>query len=392
MVLLRSGPLQGIKILEIAGVGPGPFCAMMLADMGADILRIERAGAPTPVPPIDPAKNALHRGRRSMRLDLKQPDNVELILKLVEKADVILEGYRPGVMERLGLGPDVCATRNPKIIYARMTGWGQSGPMAAMAGHDINYFAMSGSLWLCGRKNERPNPNLNLVADMGGGGMLMAYGIACALFEAGRSGKGQVVDASMTEGAAILATMIHSYRAMDRWSDNRGDNLLDSGAPFYDVYETSDGGFMAVGSIEAKFYGLLLKGLGLDSVSLPAQHDRSQWPAMKMRFAEIFASKTREEWTAIFDGTDACVTPVLAPDEAAAHPHAQAREIFGSPGGVQQPMPAPRFSRTPGTIACPPPTDDNEDGIDAMCEWGLDEQDLLLADIEARNMTSSFDA
>ncbi|WP_157219189.1 CaiB/BaiF CoA transferase family protein [Flavisphingomonas formosensis] len=355
MTVQRSGPLVGVRILEIAGVGPGPFCAMMLADMGATVLRVERAGAPAAIPPIDPSRNLLHRGRESICLDLKTADGVAALLSLVEAADVLLEGYRPGVMERLGLGPDVCHARNPRLVYARMTGWGQDGPMAHLAGHDINYFAMSGGLWLCGRKDEAPSPNLNLVADMGGGGMLMAYGIVCALLEARGSGQGQVVDAAMTEGAALLATMIHGYRAMGRWRDERGSNLLDSGAPFYDVYATSDGHHMAVGSIEPKFYAALIEGLEIDPATFPRQHDVAAWPAMKVRFAEIFASRTRREWEEVFGSKDACVTPVLSPDEAAAHAHARARGLFGEVAGVMQPMPAPRFSRTPGAIACPPP-------------------------------------
>ena len=361
------GPLSGYRILEIGGVGPAPFCAMMLADMGADVVRIERVGAPI-YPPIDPTRNALHRGRRGVTLDLKQESNVEALLALAESADVLLEGYRPGVMERLGLGPDACLARNPRLVYARMTGWGQDGPMAARAGHDINYFGLSGGLWMSGRAGERPCPNLNLVADMGGGGMLMAFGIVCALLEAVGSGRGQVIDAAMTEGAALLATQIHSYRAMDRWTDARGANLLDSGAPFYDVYETADGGFMAVGAIESKFYRLLIEGLGIDPDDLPKQHDRARWPEMKQRFTEIFASRTRAEWEEVFADSDACTTPVLTPDEAAAHPHLKERGAFASPFGVQQPMPAPRFSRTPADIPAPPPTDDIDLGA-LVAEW-----------------------
>lgn len=351
----RSGPLVGVKILEMGGVGPGPFCAMMLADMGATVLRIERSGAPPIFPPIDPACNLLHRGREIVGIDLKSHEGREQLLQLADQADVLLEGFRPGVMERLGLGPDICMARNPVLLYARMTGWGQNGPMAHLAGHDINYFAMSGSLQLCGRENELPSPNLNLVSDMGGGGMLMAFGIACGLLEARRSGKGQVIDAAMTEGTALLATMIHGYLAMGRWSDKRGDNLLDGGAPFYDVYRTADGKYMAVGAIEPKFYADLLAGLGLDAAELPAQHDRTAWPMLKQRFADIFARHTRAEWEERFADRDACTTPVLSPAEAAIHPHARARAMFGEVEGVMQPMPAPRFSRTPGRVSSPPP-------------------------------------
>jgi len=361
----RSGPLVGVRILEMAGVGPGPFCAMMLADMGATVLRVERVGQPPAIPPIDPARNLLHRGREIVSIDLKSAQGVEQLLALVDAADVLLEGFRPGVMERLGLGPEICLARNPALVYARMTGWGQDGPMAHLAGHDINYFAMSGSLMLCGRKGEIPSPNVNMVADMGGGGMLMAYGIVCGLLEARASGKGQVVDAAMTEGTALLATMIHGYRAMDRWTDERGANLLDSGAPFYEVYETADGHYMAVGSIEPKFYAELIAGLGIDPQDFPKQHDKAAWPMMKARFADIFKGRSRGQWEEVFAGRDACVTPVLSPDEAAAYPHAQARAMFGRIDDVLQPMPAPRFSRTPGAIAAPPPAEEKTlDAID----------------------------
>lgn len=363
-----GGPLAGVRVLEIAGVGPGPFCAMMLSDMGAEVVRVERAGAPAPVLPIDPVKNLLHRGRRIVSLDLKNADNVATLLDLIECADVLLEGYRPGVMERLGLGPDVCLARNPALIYARMTGWGQDGPLSPKAGHDINYFAMSGSLWMCGRSGERPLPNLNMVSDMGGGGMLMAFGIACGIVEARSSGQGQVIDCSMTEGTALLSIMMHGYRAMDRWEDKRGANLLDGGAHFYEVYETADGGYMAVGAIEAKFYAALLEGLGLDAASLPRQDDRTQWPAMRDRFEKIFASKSRKEWEDVFAGLDACVTPVLTPDEAMSHEHALSRVSFGSVAGVAQPMPAPRFSRTPGAIQAPP-TDVETPVTDVLKTW-----------------------
>ncbi len=352
----------------MAGVGPGPFCGMMLADMGATVLRVERTGAPPIVPPIDPAKNLLHRGRDIVSLDLKTREGLDALLSLADVADVLLEGFRPGVMERLGLGPEVCLARNPALVYARMTGWGQDGPMAHLAGHDINYFAMSGSLMMCGREDEIPSPNLNMVADMGGGGMLMAFGIVCGVLEARSSGKGQVVDAAMTEGTALLAAMIHGYRAMGRWTDRRGANLLDGGAPFYDVYRTADGKYMAVGSIEPKFYSELLSVLEIDPGTFPAQHDKSAWPRMKARIATIFAGRTREEWEHAFQGKDACVTPVLAPDEASNHSHVRARNMFAVLDGVLQPMPAPRFSRTPGAISCPPPAMEADWDIVAK-EW-----------------------
>lgn len=370
-----SGPLTGIRVVEVSGIGPGPFCAMMLADAGADVLRIERPGGPKPAPPFDAARNVGNRGRRSLILDVKDPRGRALLLRICEAVDVLIEGGRPGVMERLGLGPDICLARNPRLIYGRMTGWGQQGPLARMAGHDINYFGLSGSLAMCGRSGEVPSPNLNLVADMGGGGLMLAFGIVAALLEAVRSGKGQVIDAAMVDGAALLAAQIHGNRAMGRWSDARGTNLLDSGAPFYDVYETADGGYMAVGAIEPQFYALLIEGLGLADADLPGQRDQTSWPAMKARFAEIFRSRTRAEWTEQFEDSDACVTPVLTPDEAARHPHLAARDTFVRPGGVLQPAPAPRFGRTPGRVGLPP-ADDDAGGFDMLCEWGLTGEDL----------------
>jgi len=358
-----TGPLKGYRVLELAGIGPGPFCGMMLADMGADVLRIER-GSP---PAFDATRNAVHRGRRSINVDLKNPDSLAAVLRLVEAADVLLEGIRPGVLEKLGLGPEVCHARNQKLVYARMTGWGQTGPMAMMAGHDINYFAISGSLHMCGPAGAPPHPNLNLVADMGGGGMMMAFGIVCALLEAGKSGQGQVIDAAMVEGSALLATMVHAYRNTGRWAEPRGENILDGGAPFYNVYETADGGFMAVGSIEAPFYALLVKGIGLDLAKYPEQHDRAKWPEMKAVFAQIFKTRTRAAWEAVFDGTDACVTPVLTPEEAAVYPHMVARGAFGLPEHGVQPMPAPKFSRTPGAAL---PAGEPA-GREALREWGL---------------------
>lgn len=366
----RAGPLAGIRVVELAGIGPAPYCAMMLADMGAEVLLVRRGGVRPIVAGGDLAADVLGRGRCAITLDLKAAAGAERLLGIVEAADVLLEPYRPGVMERLGLGPDECFERNPRLIYARMTGWGQSGPLAARAGHDINFFALSGSLWLCGRAGEPPVANLNLVADMGGGGMMMAFAIACALIETARSGQGQAIDAAMVEGAASLAAMIHGWRAMGLWNDRRGTNLLDGGAPFYQVYATADGGFVAVGAIEPQFYALLLAGLGLEPAGLPDQNDRDQWPAMRERFAAIFSIKTRDEWAERFAATDACVTPVLSPDEAAAHPHAVHRAMFTAPDGVQQPAPAPRFSRTPGAIAGPPPIDDR-DGAALLADWGL---------------------
>ena len=339
------GPLHGFKIIEFAGIGPGPFCAMLFADMGAEIIRIDRIGADFAKDDIE-SRNVTARGRRSLGLDLKNPLAADVVIRLCRRVDGIIEGFRPGVMERLGIGPGECMRENPRLVYGRMTGWGQTGPLAHVAGHDINYLALSGTLYMFGRANERPAPPLNLVADMGGGAMLLALGMLCALLERERSGQGQVIDAAMVEGSALLATSIYAKRASGLWQDQRGSNLLDTGAPFYEVYETKDGGFMAVGALEPQFYAALLRGMGLDSEALPAQLDRARWPEMKQRFATVFKSKTRAEWTSIFAGTDACASPVLAPLEAAEHEHNRSRASFRETGGVLHPAAAPRFSRT----------------------------------------------
>lgn len=348
------GPLQGITVLELAGIGPGPFCAMLLADMGADVIRIDRSGAVMGGDPESPPADVLNRGRRSIGVDLKSPEGVETVLTLVEKADVIMEGFRPGVAERLGVGPDDCKARNPKIVYGRMTGWGQDGPYARAAGHDINYIALAGALEPIGRRGEGPIPPLNLVGDFGGGGMFLAFGIVCALLEAKTSGEGQVVDAAMVDGAAVLMTMFHAFTAMGIWNPERGTNMLDSGAHFYDTYETSDGKYVSIGSIEPQFYAELLRLSGLEGEELPHQMDRSQWPAMKERVAEIFRSKTRDEWCEIMEHTDVCFAPVLSLAEAPQHPHNVERGTFVERDGIVQPAPAPRFSRTPGEIQRPP--------------------------------------
>jgi alpha-methylacyl-CoA racemase len=376
----RSGPLSGIKIIELAGIGPAPFTCMMLADAGAEVLRLERA-APGAVERGEEARAAgsgphwdlLNRSRPSVGIDLKSPDAVELVLELVEQADGFVEGFRPGVAERLGVGPDACFARNTKLVYGRMTGWGQDGPMANMAGHDIDYIAIGGALWSIGRGGEAPVPPLNLVGDFGGGGMLLAFGMVAALLEAARSGEGQVVDAAMVDGAATLMTMIHAFRAGGIWNDSRSANMLDTGSPFYDTYETSDGQWMAVGGIEAQFYAALLEGLGLtDDPSLPAQNAREEWPAMKERFAAIFKTKSRDEWTAIFDGTDACVVPVLSAWEAHLHPHNVARSTFIEVEGRVQPAPSPRFSRTPSVVSSAPSLP-GADTASGLVSWGVSE-------------------
>ncbi len=376
----RSGPLSGIKIIELAGIGPAPFTCMMLADAGAQVLRLERAPAGAVEAAEEFAQSGagpywdlLNRSRSSVGIDLKNPDALELVLGLVEQADGLIEGFRPGVAERLGVGPEDCFARNKRLVYGRMTGWGQDGPMASMAGHDIDYIAVGGALWSLGRADSAPVPPLNLVGDFGGGGMLLAFGMVAALLEAARSGEGQVVDAAMVDGAASLMTMIHAFHRHGLWNDQRGANMLDTGAPFYEVYETGDGQWMAVGGIEAQFYAELIRGLGLEGdSSFPPQMSRDQWPAMKARFAEIFKSKSRDEWSAIFDGTDACVVPVLSPWEAHLHPHNVARSTFVEVNGTVQPAPAPRFSRTPSAIS-KPPSPPGADTISALVEWGVAE-------------------
>ncbi|HET6663307.1 MAG TPA: CaiB/BaiF CoA-transferase family protein [Acidimicrobiales bacterium] len=349
------GPLAGITVVEIAGIGPGPFCAMMLADMGAEVIRVDRAENVAGGDPETPPADLNNRGRRSIGVDLKNPDGVAVLLELVERADALIEGFRPGVAERLGIGPDECLARNPKLVYGRMTGWGQDGLLAGAAGHDINYIALAGALDPIGRRGEAPVPPLNLIGDYGGGGMLLAFGVVCAVLEAQRSGRGQVVDTAMVDGAAVLMTMTHALRAMGVWDDERGTNLLDTGAHFYNVYETADGKYVSIGSIEPQFYAELLRLTGLEGEELPWQHDRAQWPALKERLAAIFKAKTRAEWCELMEGTDVCFAPVLTIPEAMEHPHNVDRGTFVEVAGIRQPGPAPRFSRTAPEISSPPP-------------------------------------
>ncbi|MCQ4118169.1 CaiB/BaiF CoA transferase family protein [Rhodococcus tibetensis] len=346
----KNGPLAGIRIVEFAGLGPGPHAATLLADLGADVVCVQRPGAI----PQDGPYDQIQRGRRVVEANLKDPEQVEKVLGLIERADVVIEGFRPGVTERMGLGPDVCLERNPRLVYGRMTGWGQEGPLANAAGHDINYISLTGVLHAIGRKGERPVPPLNMVGDFGGGSMFLIFGILSALVERQTSGKGQVVDTAMVDGALALSHMMWAFRGRGVWSDERGVNLLDTGAPFYDTYETSDGKYMAVGSIEPQFYALLLQGLELDPADLPHQMDISAWPQMKKVFAEKFLSKTRDEWAAIFLGTDACVSPVLTFSEAPSNEHIAARGSLIELDGVTQHAPAPRFSRTPAGAPTPP--------------------------------------
>ncbi|MHB8330267.1 MAG: CaiB/BaiF CoA transferase family protein [Acidimicrobiales bacterium] len=367
-----SGPLHGVRVVELAGIGPGPYTCMLLADAGADVLRIDRAsGHGRPVsPPSGGHWDILNRSRRSVAVNLKHPDGVDLVLDLVGGADALVEGWRPGVAERLGLGPDECMARNPRLVYGRMTGWGQQGPLAPSAGHDINYIALSGALWSVGRAGEAPVPPLNLVGDFGGGGMVLAFGLMAALLEAHRSGVGQVVDAAMVDGAASLMTMTYAFHQLGWWQEERGVNILDTGAHFYEVYATADAKWFSVGAIEAQFYAELLRVLGLEDEQLPAQQDREHWPAMKERFAAIFRTKTRDEWAALFEGTDACGAPVLSPWEAHLHPHNAERGTFVEVDGVVQPGPVPRFSRTPGSVQCPPPVA-GQDTDEGLATWGV---------------------
>jgi alpha-methylacyl-CoA racemase len=339
---MSDGPLNGLRVLEFAGLGPVPHCCMLLADMGADVVRIDRAG------PKPAAREVVWRGREHLTLDLKKPVDVAAALDLAESADVLIEGFRPGVMERLGLGPEVALARNRRLIYARMTGWGQFGPLASAAGHDINYIAISGALHAMGRGDAAPSPPLNLVGDYGGGSLYLALGICAALLETQRSGQGQVIDCAMTDGVASLTALFHGLRGIGAWSDERDANLLDGGAPFYDVYACADGKFVAIGALEPQFYRLLLKALGLEGDSLfEQQMNRSAWPAMSARIAEIIASRPQAAWTSLMEGTDACFAPVLSLAEAPSHPHNMARAAFIEIDGVVQPAPAPRFSRTP---------------------------------------------
>ncbi len=335
------GPLTGLRIIELAGIGPGPFCGMMLADMGAEVVRIDRSGGRP-----GRSRDVLTRGRKSIAVDLKSEAGKEVILKLCETADALFEGFRPGVTERLGIGPDDCMARNPRLVYGRMTGWGQDGPMAQAAGHDINYISLAGALHAIGPKGGKPVPPLNLVGDFGGGGMLLAFGLVCALLEASRSGKGQVVDSAMIDGTAVLMSMFFTMNAAGMMKDERGSNMLDGGAHFYDTYETSDNKYISIGSIEPQFYALLVEKAGLPATEFAAQMDQSRWPEYKEKITRVFKTKTRDEWCGIMEGTDVCFSPVLSLGEVADHPHNKARETFVELDGIVQPAPAPRFSRT----------------------------------------------
>ncbi len=349
-----SGPLVGLRVVEVGGIGPAPFCAMLLADLGADVVRIERAAGETDGLQVDRRFDVMNRGRRSIALDLKGLASAAQALELIDAADVLIEGFRPGTMERLGLGPEVCLARNPRLVYGRMTGWGQTGPLAQAAGHDINYIALSGALHATGRAGAPPVPPLNLVGDLGGGGLLLAFGLLAAVFERVRSGRGQVVDASMVEGSALLMTLFYGLHASGDWRDAHGTNLLDSAAHFYDVYETSDGKFVSVGAVEARFYVELMTALGLSADDALQRFERSTWVQRKAQVAAAFRTRTRDGWCELLEGTDACFAPVLGLGEAPQHPHNVARGAFVDIGGIVQPAPAPRFSRTPPAVPAEP--------------------------------------
>lgn len=371
---MGKGPLSGVRVIELAGIGPGPFAAMLLADLGAEVIRVDRpAGRSFP----DPGKDMMNRGKRSISVDLKHDLGKDVVLRLVERADVLLEGFRPGVTERLGLGPDDCLARNPALVYGRMTGWGQQGPLAQSAGHDIGYIAVAGVLHAIGRAGGPPQVPINLLGDFAGGSMYLAVGVLAALLEARTSGAGQVVDAAIVDGAAHLSTFVHGFLAVGAWRDERGVNMLDTGAPWYDVYETADGGHMAVGAIEPQFYAEFVRRLGLQDST--GQHDAERWPELRERIAAAFKSRTRAEWAEIFLPGDACVAPVLSLTEAKAHPFNTARDVF-VPGadGELQPGPAPRFSRTPGAIGGPPATP-GAHTCEVLTELGFTDVDELLA-------------
>jgi len=367
------GPLKGLKIIEVGGIGPGPFCAMMLADLGAQVIRVDRGtnayGAK------DPKYIAWHRSRKSISVDLKKPEGIEAILRIIEQSDALIEGFRPGTMESLGLGPDICLDRNPKLIYGRMTGWGQDGPLSQAAGHDINYIAITGALHAIGHKDETPPPPLNVLGDLGGGGMMLALGIMCALYETRKSGKGQIIDANVVDGTMALMSFFYTMTAGGMYQDKRSSNILDGAAHFYNTYETRDGKYIAIGSIEPHFYKLLLKHAGIDDPEFKEQTNQSKWPEFKEKITEIFKTKTRDEWCEIMEGTDVCFSPVLSLEEAPKHPHNIARKTFVEVDGVVQPAPVPRFSRTKAKIQSPPPAP-GQDTDEVLADFGFDTDEI----------------
>jgi alpha-methylacyl-CoA racemase len=372
----QSGPLHGVRVVELVGIGPGPFAGMLLADLGADVIRIDRPGG-NALQLAPPERDILGRGRPSVAVNLKDPRGTELVLDLVERADILIEGFRPGVTERLGLGPEVCHARNPALVYGRMTGWGQDGPLSQTAGHDVNYISVAGALDTIGRAGGPPQVPLNLLGDFAGGSMYLVTGVLAALTHARATGEGQIVDAAITDGVAHLMAMIVTMQQAGSWSSERGGNLLDTGAPFYDVYETADGRYMSVGGLEPQFYAAMEKVL--DIGELPDRHDVAQWPALRKLLADTFATKTQAEWSALFEGTDACVAPVVPLAEAPQHPHNAARGTYVEHDGLMQPAPAPRFSRTPAALTTPPAAA-GANTIEALQAWGVNGVDQLVAD------------
>ena len=383
------GPLRGVKIIELAGIGPCPMCAMLLAELGADVVRVDRPTDSGLGIGMAPEHRLLHRSRPSIAVDLKHPDGVETVLRLVDGADALIEGFRPGVTERLGIGPKDCAARNPRLVYGRVTGWGQDGPLAGAAGHDLDYIALTGALDAIGRRGAPPTPPLNLVGDFGGGALYLALGVVAALYEARESGRGQTVDAAMIDGAASLMTSAYALRAAGVGDGPRGENVLDSGAHFYEVYETSDGRYVAIAPVEPKFYAELLERIGLDPGDAPHSMDRADWPASKTQLAARFRTRTRDEWCEVLEGTDACFAPVLGMDEAHRHPHNAARATFVEHDGIVQPNAAPRFDRTPGGIRCSPPAPAS--GTRAvLADWGFTAAEI--DDLAARGVVASGNA
>jgi alpha-methylacyl-CoA racemase len=374
-----TGPLQGFRVVEMGGIGPAPFAGGLLGDLGADVLRIDRVAQPGAEPETPPRFDFYNRNKRSVALDLKKPGAAATVLKLVEKADALIEGFRPGVMERLGLGPDVCRKANPKLVYARMTGWGQSGPIARDAGHDINYLAVTGALHCLGDPDRPPPPPLNLVADLGGGALYLTVGLLAAAIEARSSGQGQTVDVAMIDGVTHLMSAFQAFRQQGTWTGKRADNIVDGGAPFYRTYATKDGKYVAVGAIEPHFYANLLSVMGLEPASLPSQNDRRDWPSMRERFASVFQTRTREEWVALAAGRDACLAPVLSIDEAPEHSQMQARNVYSAFDGLRHPSPAPRFERTPATLnrATPRP---GQNSREALSDWGATVEEIAVLD------------
>jgi alpha-methylacyl-CoA racemase len=380
------GPLKGLKVIEMAGIGPAPFCAMMLSDMGAEVIRLcqkRKPGTRAHFAFANPQHDVLARGRRSLALDLKKAEGQQVALRLIEQADALIEGFRPGVMERLNLSPEVCMGRNPKLVYGRMTGWGQTGPLAHSAGHDINYIALTGVLNAIGSAGETPTVPLNLIGDFGGGAMMLAFGLVCALLEAKSSGQGQIIDAAIVDGTAVLSVLMHSFKAARQWTNARATNLLDGGAPFYSCYACADGNCIALGALEPQFYGTLCKLLGLTEADLPGRDDSRHWPELRNRFAGIFRTRTRDQWCELLEGTDACFAPILNWDEASGHPHNQARKVFIEIDGVTQPAPAPRFSRTPAAVQGRAARD-GENSESILADWGCSAEEigaLRVADV-----------